>query len=114
VSTFAYILVIAVCALIAVWLAVAICFGIGMFGQRGSINASRQTGAWMFGQACKPISRTRWVLISITSAPFLLFGAAVVVGHFFSSLFVLGWCRLTGKPIPRADSLQDFDDEDVA
>jgi hypothetical protein len=85
-----------------------------MFGQRGSINAARQTAARMFGQTSKPISSTRWVLISITSIPLLLFGAAIVVVHFFCSLLGVSWCRLTGRPIPQPQSLEDFDDEDVA
>jgi hypothetical protein len=112
-STFTYILVVAGCALIALWLVLAVCFGIGLLGQRGTINAGRETAARMFGQTSKPVSRTQWVLISITTVPLLLFGAAVVVVHFFSSLLVVGCCRLTGRPIPQPRSLQDFDDDDV-
>jgi len=113
-STFTYIIVVAGCALIALWLVLAVCFGIGMFGQRGSINSGRQTAARMLGQSSKPISRAQWVWVSITSVPLLLFGAAVVAVHFFSSLLVVGWCRLTGRPIPQPRSLQDLDDNNVA
>src|SRR5437588_4637399 len=112
-STFTYILVVVGCALIALWLAVAVCFGIGAIGQRASINSARDTAARMFGKTSRPVGRTRWVLISLTSVPLLLFGAAVVIGHFFSSLLVVGWCRLTGRPIPQPGSLQDFNDDDV-
>jgi len=110
-STFAYILVVAVCALIAFWLVLAVCFGIGMFAQRGSINSGHRTAARTLGQSSKPISRAQWVWVSITSVPLLLFGAAVVVVHFFSSLLIVGWCRLTGRPIPQPRSLQDLHDD---
>jgi hypothetical protein len=113
-STFTYILVVAGCALIALWLVLAVCFGVGVLGQRGSINAGRETAARMLSQTSKPISRTQWVWVSITAVPLLLFGAAVVVVHFFSSLLVVGWCRLTGRPIPQPRRLEDFDDDDVA
>jgi hypothetical protein len=110
-STFSYILVVAGCAVIAFWLVLAVGFGIGMFGQRGSINSSRQTVARMLGQSSKPISRARWVWVSIISVPLLLFGAALVVVHFFSSLLVVGWCRITGRPIPQLRSSEDVDDD---
>jgi hypothetical protein len=113
-STFTYILVVAGCALIALWLVLAVCFGFGLLGQRGSVNAGRDTAARMFGQTSKSISRAQWVWVSITAVPLLLFGAAVVIVHFFSSLLVVGWCRLTGRPIPQPRSLQDLDDDDVA
>jgi hypothetical protein len=113
-STFTHILVIAGSALIVAWLAVAVCFGIGMFGQRGSMNAARQTAARMFGHTSKPVGRTRWALIFFTAVPLLLFGAAVVIVHLFCSLLGVGWCRLTGRPTAQPPSLEDFDDEDVA
>jgi hypothetical protein len=73
------------------WLVLAVCFGIGVLGRRDSINASCETAARMFGRTSKPISRTQWVLIFITSVPLLLFGAAVVVVHFFlRSWFIAG------------------------
>jgi len=114
VSTSTQILVVAGCALIALWLVVAACFGIGLFGQRGSLNTAHETAARLFGRTSKAVSRTRWVWISITTVPLLLFGSAVVVLLFFYSLSVVGWCRLTGRPIPQPQSLQDFDDDSVA
>ena len=112
-STFTYILVVAGFALIALWLVLAVCFGIGLLGQRGSINAGRENAARMLGQTFKPVSRTRWVLISITSVPLLLFGGAILIVQFFSSLLVDGWCRLTGRSIPQPRSLQNLDDDGV-
>lgn len=113
-STFAYILIVAGCALIALWLVLAACFGIGVFwDRRVSWNETRQSVARRFGLASKPINRRQWALLTILSVPFLLFGAAVVLIHFFASLLVEGWYRLTGKPHPQKGSLHDMDDDSL-
>ena len=82
-STFEYILVVAGSIVVGLWFALAICFGIGIFGLRGSINAASESAARGLGQSFKPVSRMKWVWISISAVPLLLFGAAVVIVHFF-------------------------------
>ena len=113
---FIYMLILIGCALIGGWLVVAVCFGIGIFGKRDIMNSSRQTASQMLDQTSKPVGPTQWVWVFIMSLPLLLFGAAILIVHFFSSLAGFGWCRLTGRPIPQAESerLEDVDDEDMA
>ena len=109
VSTLIYILVVAGCALIALWLAVAVCFGIGMFGglkgalNRNSFNANRESAARQVGLESKPVGRLKWLGMVILSVPLLLLGAALVVVHFFFSLVLCGWFRIMGKPFPNSD-----------
>jgi len=50
----------------------------------------------------------------IASIPFLLLGAVILLAHFFGSLLVAGWCRITGRPIPHPQSLQDIENDNVA
>jgi hypothetical protein len=113
-STFIYILVVAGCALIALWLAVAVCFGLGMFGgrraalKRSSFNATRENVARRFGLKSRPVGRWQWLWLTIRSIPLLLLGAALLVVHFFLSLIFIGWFRIAGKPIPNSDAHDDL------